>query len=108
MSAEWQGRQLLFIASETGPFGYMASPGGRSMLTDFSEYLPPACASGGARVTPATRAIDNRVRDIAFSSGNQDHGTLDDVAHESARVPIRRVRLGFTHAVSAPDHQRII
>src|SRR5208282_759027 len=61
MSAEWQARQLLLIASEPGPFGNI-SPAGRSNLTDFNDNSPSACAQNGAKATPAMRPIGSRAR----------------------------------------------
>src|SRR6266404_331798 len=108
MSAEWQARQLLFIASAPGPFGNMSSPGGRSTLTDFSDSWLSACAPTSARATPRTRAIGSKMRPILSSSGDHDVGPLDDVAHEPARVPIGRVGLRLATAAGAADHQRLI
>src|SRR6266849_840452 len=108
MSAEWQARQLLLIASAPGPFGNMSSPGGRSTLTDFSDNWLSARAQPGARATPTTRAIGNRARPILSSSGDHDGGPLDDVAHEPARIPIGRVGLRLAAAAGAADHQHLI
>src|SRR5216683_1522248 len=91
MSAEWQARQLLLIASAPGPFGNMSSPGGRSTLTDFSDNWLWARAQTGAKATPTTRAIGSRVRTMLSSSGDHDGRPLDDVAHEPTRIPIGRV-----------------
>jgi hypothetical protein len=40
-----------------------------------------------------------------FSSGHDDGCLLDDVAHETARIPIGRVGLRLAAAAGAPDHQ---
>src|SRR5260221_13862900 len=108
MSAEWQARQLLLIASAPGPSGNMSSPGGRSTLTDFSDNWLAACAQNGARATPTMRAIGSRARPILFSSGDHNGGPLDDVAHEPTRVPIGRVGLCLPAAACAADHQHLI
>src|SRR6202022_2325463 len=108
MSAEWQARQLLLIASAPGPFGNMSSPGGRSTLTDFSDNWLSARAQTGAKATPTTRAIGSRVRAMLSSSGDHDGGPLDDVAHEPARIPIGRVGLRLAAAAGAADHQHLI
>src|SRR6266404_1309027 len=105
MSAEWQARQLLLIASAPGPFGNMPSPGGRSTLTDFSDNWLWACAQSGAKATPTTTAIGGRARIILSSSGDHDGRPLDDVAHEPTRIPIRRVGLRCATAAGAADHQ---
>src|SRR5712664_3589765 len=104
MSAEWQARQLLLIASAPGPFGNMSSPRGRSTLTDFSDSWLSSRAQTGAKATPTTRAIGSRARVILSSSGDHDGGPLDDVAHEPARIPIGRVGLRIAAAPGAPDH----
>src|ERR1700737_3012907 len=109
MSAEWQARQLLLIASAPGPFGNIPSPGGRSTLTNFSDnWLPAACAQNGAKAMPTTRATGSRARPILSSSGDHDGGLLDDVAHEAARVPIRCVGLRLARTAGAADHQHLI
>src|SRR5882757_9775107 len=108
MSAEWQARQLLLIASAPGAFGNMSSPGGRSTLTDFSDNWLSARAQTGARATPTTRAIGSRARAILSSSGDHDGRPLDDVAHEPTRIPIGRVGLRRATAVGAAGHQHLI
>src|SRR6266481_359633 len=107
MSAEWQARQLLLIASAPGPFGNISSPGGRSTLTDFGDNWLWARAQTGAKATPATRAIGSRVRTMLSSSGDHDGRPLDDVAHEPTRIPIGRVGLRRTTAAGAADHQHL-
>src|ERR1700722_344446 len=108
MSAEWQAKQLLFIASAPGPFGYIASPGGRSTLTDSSENRLWACAQGGARATLTAKVIVSGTRAILSSSGDHDLGPLDDVAHEPARIPVWRVGLHLAAAAGAADHQHLV
>src|SRR6267378_4353337 len=103
MSAEWQARQLPLIASAPGPFGNMSSPGGRSMLTDFSDNWLSACAQNGAQATP-TRVIGSSARPILSSSSDHDGGPLDDVAHEPTRIPIGRVGLRRAAAAGARSH----
>src|SRR5258708_17172 len=107
MSAEWQGRQLLLIASAPGPIGNMSSPGGRSTLTDFSDNWLWARAQTGAKATPTTRAIGSRLRTMLSSSGDHDGRPLDDVAHEPTRIPIGRVGLRRATAAGAADHQHL-
>src|SRR5260370_1516484 len=107
MSAEWQARQLLLIASAPGPFGNRSSPGGRSALTDFSGNWLWARAQTGAKATPTTRAIGSRVRTMLSSSGDHDGRPLDDVAHEPTRIPIGRVGLRRATAAGAADHQHL-
>src|SRR5216683_6782887 len=108
MSAEWQARQLLLIASAPGPFGNMSPPGGRSTLTDFSDSWLSARAQTGAKATPTTRAIGSRACPMLSSSGNHDGGPLDDVAHEPARIPVGRLGLRLAAAAGAADHQHLI
>src|ERR1700730_9796518 len=94
MSAEWQARQLLLIASAPRPVGNMSSPGGRSTLTDFSDNWLWARAQTGAKATPTTRAIGSRVRTTLSSSGDHDGRPLDNVLAEPPRIPIWPVGLG--------------
>src|ERR1700749_3879164 len=108
MSAEWQGRQLLLIASAPGPLGNMPSPDGRSKLTDFSDSWLSACAQNGAKAMPTTRATGSRAPTMLSSSGDHDGGPLDDVAHEPTRIPIGRVGLHGATATGAADHQHLI
>src|SRR5712664_116092 len=108
MSAEWQARQLLLIASAPGPFGNRSTPGGRSTLTDFSENWLSARAQTGARATPTTRAIGSIGRNMLPSSREYDGCPLDDVAHEPARIPVGRVGLRLAAAAAgAADHQHL-
>src|SRR6267154_923063 len=107
MSAEWQARQLLLIASAPGPFGNMSTPGGRSMLTDFNDNWLSARAQTGAKATPTTRAIGSIVRNMLPSSREYDGCLLDDVAHEPARIPVGRVGLRLAVAAGAADHQHL-
>src|SRR6478672_5014958 len=107
MSAEWQARQLLLIASAPGPFGNMSTPGGRSTLTDFSDNWLSARAQTGAKVTPTTRAIGSIERNMLPSSREYDGCLLDDVAHEPARIPVGRVGLRLAAAAGAADHQHL-
>src|SRR5882724_1788045 len=105
MSAEWQARQLLLIASAPGPFGNMSSPGGRSTLTDFSDSWLSACAPTSARATPTRREVGSRTRPALSTSEDHDGGRLDDVAHEPARVPIGRVGLRLAPAAGAANRE---
>src|SRR5260370_19365547 len=107
MSAEWQARQLLLIASAPGQFGNMSWAGGRWTLTEFSDNWLSACAQNGARATPTTRAIGSRARPIPSSSGDHNGAPLDDVAHEPTRIPIGRVGLRLAAAAGAADHQHL-
>src|SRR5260370_2604259 len=107
MSAEWQARQLLLIASASGPFGNMSTPGGRSTLTDFSDNWLSARAQTGARATPTTRAIGSIGRNMLPSSREYDGFPLDDVAHEPARIPGGRVGLRLAAAAGAAAHQHL-
>src|ERR1700730_9199026 len=109
MSAEWQARQLLAIASAPGPFGNVSSPAGRSTLTYFSDNLPSAWTLQGKRAMPAASVIGRKVRIIMpSSSGSRDGGLLYDVAHEPGWVPIGCVGLHLAAAAGAADHQRVL
>src|SRR5690348_14382933 len=108
MSAEWQARQLLFIASAPGPSGNIPSPGGRSTLTDCNESWLPACVQNGARAKATAKAIVGKTRVIVSSSGDHNLGPLDDIPHEPARITIWRVGLHLAAAASAADHQHQI
>src|SRR5258705_9326666 len=108
MSAEWQARQLLLIASAPGPFGNMSTPGGRSTLTDFSDNWLSARAQAGASATPTRRAIGSIGPNMLPSSREYDGCPLDDVAHEPARIPVGRVGLRLAAAAAgAADHQHL-
>src|SRR3954454_18135766 len=108
MSAEWQARQLLLIASAPGPVGNISSPGGRSTLTDFGENWFWDCPPNGARAMPTAKVTISDVRAILSSLGHHDDGPLDDVAHEPARIPVRRVVLHLAAAAGAADHQHLL
>src|SRR5882724_3890044 len=104
MPAEWQARQLLLAASAPGPSN-MRSPVGRSTLTDFSVSFSFACAQSGRAITART-AICARAR-MPSSLRRHDGRLLDDVAHESGGIPVRRLRLGLAARAGAARHEDV-
>src|SRR5580704_11983295 len=105
MPAEWQARQLLLAVSEPGALGNVRSLSGRSTLSDCSTNLPSACPRNGVKAKQANRTISGRLRTMYSSSGDGDTDLLDDVAHESAWIPVRRVGLRLAGRIGAAHHQ---
>src|SRR6266403_5286960 len=106
MSAEWQARQLLLMASAAAPPGNTRSPAGRSTVTDLNTGAAWARADRGESAT----TIDRPSASILFSisppsSGHGNGGCFNDVAHEARRVPVCRVRLRDAVAVGAANHE---
>src|SRR5689334_612427 len=83
----------------------MRSPKGRSTFTDFSESFCSPYAASGPSTDNAISAMSNSLRHIFFPSGRENRRLLDDIAHETARIPIRRVRLRLAAATRASHHQ---
>src|SRR4051794_24136415 len=105
MPAEWHARQLLLTRSAPGPSGNVRSPNSRSTVTDVRESFCSACAASGASTDTVISATGSSLRHIFFSSGSDDRRLFDDIAHEAARIPIRRVRLLFAGAAGASCQQ---
>src|SRR5438445_13779592 len=105
MPAEWQARQLLLAASAPGPSN-MRSPAGRSTLTDFSVSFSSVCAWNGTRAITARTAIHVSVR-MSSSLRRHDRRLLDDIAHKSGRIPVRRIRLRLAARAGAARHEDV-
>src|SRR3979490_2063455 len=108
MVADGSAKEMLLVGAAPGPFGNISSPAVRPPLTDFSDNWLSARAQTGAKATPTTRAIGSSARPMLSSSGDHDGGPLDDVAHEPARLPVRRPGLRPPAAAGAADHQHLI
>src|ERR1700740_639373 len=107
MPAEWHAKQLPVVVSDAGPSGNLRSPKGKSTLTDFSTNLPAACAQIGIKAETEKRRADRVLRNMFFSSRDQNHCRFHDVAHESGRIPIGRIGLRLAAAACASDHQQL-
>src|SRR6185503_15975972 len=108
MPAEWQTRQLRFVASASCPPGKARSALGRLTLTDFSEICPAVCAAAGDNIAQAPRATISIRIDIHSSSIDGDRCLFDDVAHETRRVPVGYVGLHLAVAIGASRHKHVV
>src|SRR4030081_691121 len=108
MSVEWQARQFALAVSELGPLGNMLSPAGRSTLVDLNANSLAARAQGCEKAMAAMRVTGSMLRTITSSSSGHNRRLFDDIAHEPARVPIRRTGLRLASHVGAADHQNVV
>src|SRR6516225_5657272 len=106
MPAEWQARQLLFSASEPGPWN-IRSPNGRSTFTDFRTNLSWAWALTAMSAATMIRPIEIACRNMFSPLGYGDRRLLDDVAHEATWIPSGRIGLRLAAAIGAADHQHV-
>src|SRR6266853_147064 len=82
MSAEWQARQLLLMASAAAPPGNTRSPAGRSTVTDLNTGAAWAQADRGQSATP----IDRPIGRILVSISLPPHAAVTGVVSMTLRM----------------------